>query len=64
MLGVLYLILDGLSIEFNKHIYSNLNLKCEFKGVLLMKIILISFLVGNGAFGVRYVSFRRESYSS
>lgn len=64
MLGVSYLILDGFSIEFNKPIYSNFNLKCEFKGVLLMKIILISFLVGNGAFGVRCVSFRRENRPS
>jgi len=59
MLGILYLILDGLTIGIDKTICSHLSLKCEFRVVLMMKIIIISFVWGNSAFGVSYVSFRR-----
>jgi hypothetical protein len=52
--GVIYLILNGLAIEFNKPICSYFNLKCELKGGSLMKIIIISFVVGNSALGVRF----------
>lgn len=62
MLGIICLILDGLIIEFNKTICLNLNVKSEFKVGLMMEIIIISFLVGNSAFGVNSISYRRVSH--
>lgn len=62
ILGIVYFILDGLTIGIDKTICSHLNLKCEIRVVLMMRIIIIGFLVGNSAFGVCGISFRRVSH--
>lgn len=52
ILGVLYLIIVGLSFKFNMRISSNTSLEYKLDGVMLMKMICLCFLVGNGACGV------------
>jgi len=52
MLGVLYLIVVGLSFQVNKRISLSCSICFELKGVMLIKMIYLCFLVGNGACGV------------
>lgn len=52
MLGVLYLIVAGLSFQVNKKISSSFNITYKLEGVMLMKMIYLCFLVGNSACGV------------
>lgn len=52
MLGILYFVVVGLSFKFKKKTYSNIEIEYKLEGVVLMKMMILSFLVGNSACGV------------
>ncbi len=52
MLGLSYVILTGLSINYSKEITANLKVDYNLEGVVLMNLISFSFVVGNSALGV------------
>lgn len=52
MLGVLFLIVVGLSFRINKRISSGFSIHYRLEGVMLVMMINLCFLVGNSACGV------------
>ena len=52
MLGILYLIVVGLSFQVNKRVSPSCSIRYKLEGVMLMKMICLCFLVGNCACGV------------
>jgi len=52
MLGLLYFLFIGLSIKFSWSISKNVHLEYKLEGVILMKMIILCFMVGNSACGV------------
>lgn len=52
MLGLLYLIVTGLSFQVSRKISLDFSISYEFEGVMLMKIICLCFMVGDCASGV------------
>ena len=52
MLGVLYLIAVGLSFQVSKTISNGFSICYKLDGGMLMKIISLGFLVGDGVYGV------------
>lgn len=52
MLGLLYFLFTGLSIKFSWAISKNVNFEYKLDGVMLMKMLILCFMVGNSACGV------------